>query len=601
MNTSTYLKFKERLAGTGVLLACVFSCYGQEINLSDLSAFKSPSPNWEIASAVRCDPSVKYSLDKASAGAGILVNLPLKDPKLSKDIFSIAEHGDADIELEFMMAKESNSGVYLQGRYEIQLLDSWGKKNPSAGDCGGIYERWDESRPDGQKGFQGYAPRQNASRVPGVWQKMRISFQAPRFDKNGKKVENARVLSLHLNGLLIHENVELTGPTRGGMNNNEVPKGPLRFQGDHGPVAFRNIVIKSFETPKPVLKNLNYSLYEGRVLKKEDLKDARVTREGKSPLIDYTVSNLTNDYVIRYVGKIGIPVKGSYRFSGAFWGGYGNLIIDGKEVFPFSSWHQTSREVELPAGDLSFEYIYSKVNEGDRPGFGLMVSGPGIRQTVLHEIGSVNSPRTSNPIWLEPARETAVHRSFIDYDGKRLPYGLSVGTIDGMNYSVNLANGALFRAWRGGFLNVTPMWQDRGNGTSDPLGSVVNFKDLPQIVRVDGTAAQNYLFKGYTVDANNSPTLIYSVNEKVFRDKISEDASGTFLERTITAESPGTALSFTIAVGKEMIKQPNGWILVDGSYFVKMGEGMEGKIKEEAGSKTLSVEGVNKLGYSILW
>jgi hypothetical protein len=601
MNKRCYKRNYLKWGGVAIATLCAWDGYGQQVVLSDLSSFRNPTANWQLAGSVVADPEVKYSLAKSAEGNGVLVNLPLPDPKQSKDVYSVFEHGDADIELEFMMAKESNSGIYLQGRYEVQLLDSWGKKVASAGDCGGIYERWDETRPDGQKGYQGYAPRQNASRVPGVWQKLRISFQAPRFDKSGKKIENARVLSIHLNGLLIHENVELTGPTRGGMGNNEVAKGPLRFQGDHGPVAFRNIVINPFETPAPVLSELKYRVLDGRVLTKDALGEAKQVQEGASSRIDYTVSSLTNDYVIRYTGKIRIPVKGNYRFSGAFWGGYGNLIIDGKEIFPFSSWHQSSREVELPAGDLTFDYLYSKVNEGDRPGFGLMVSGPGIRQTVLHEVGSVNAARVSNPILLEPARETALHRSFIDFEGKRLPYGLSVGTVGGTNYSVNLANGALLRVWKGDFLNVTPMWLDRGNGTSVPLGSAVNLKDSPQVVRVNNQPVQAYLLKGYKVDEDNYPTLLYTVNQVGFEDRIDVATSGKFIERTLSADVAGTKFSFEVASGAEIVRQPSGLYQIDGAYFVRMAEGSEGKVTLQDGLQVLSVEAEGKVSYQLIW
>jgi hypothetical protein len=90
-----------------------------------------------------------------------------------------------------MMAKGSNSGIYLQGRYEVQLLDSWNVVNVKAGDNGGIYERWNDDKPEGQKGYEGHAPRQNASRAPGLWQHIKISFQAPRFNATGQKTENA--------------------------------------------------------------------------------------------------------------------------------------------------------------------------------------------------------------------------------------------------------------------------------------------------------------------------------------------------------------------------------------------------------------------------
>jgi hypothetical protein len=182
--------------------------------LSDLSFFRSASSNWQIAGDVNADLDSKGLLIVKS-GTGVLVNKPANE-NAKADLYSTEEYGDADLELDYMMTKESNSGIYLQGRYEVQLLDSWGVLNPKPGDNGGIYERWDESRPEGKKGFEGYAPRQNVSKAPGLWQHLKISFRAPRF-VNGVKTENAMMLSVELNGVLIHENVDLFGPTRGAL------------------------------------------------------------------------------------------------------------------------------------------------------------------------------------------------------------------------------------------------------------------------------------------------------------------------------------------------------------------------------------------------
>src|SRR5688572_15637006 len=123
-----------------------------------------------------------------SPGTGILIS-QAEQGKHGQDLLFNTSHGDVDLELEYMMAKGSNSGIYLQGRYEIQLLDSWNTTAPKPGDNGGIYQRWDDSKPEGQKGFEGFAPRQNVSKAPGLWQKLKISFQAPRFDASGKKTE----------------------------------------------------------------------------------------------------------------------------------------------------------------------------------------------------------------------------------------------------------------------------------------------------------------------------------------------------------------------------------------------------------------------------
>lgn len=145
--------------------------------------------------------------------------------------------GDVEVYLEFMLAKGSNSGVYLHGLYEVQIFDSFGSTEPmTSSDCGGIYHRWIDN-----KGVGGSAPRVNACRMPGQWQSYHIWFRAPRFDAAGKKIENGKFLRVIFNGVGVQENVEVEGPTRAAMNMPEAPTNPLMLQGDHGPVAFRNI------------------------------------------------------------------------------------------------------------------------------------------------------------------------------------------------------------------------------------------------------------------------------------------------------------------------------------------------------------------------
>ena len=149
------------------------------------------------------------------------------------------EYGDMRLHIEFTVPKGSNSGVYFMGRYEIQIRDSYQQKNTYPGnECGGIYQRWDEDRRP--KGFEGHSPRIDAARPPGEWQWFEAIFRAPRFE-NGVKVENARFERVTHNGVIVHENVEVTGPTRAAMFEDEQPTGPLMLQGDHGPVAYRNI------------------------------------------------------------------------------------------------------------------------------------------------------------------------------------------------------------------------------------------------------------------------------------------------------------------------------------------------------------------------
>lgn len=154
----------------------------------------------------------------------------------TKDLYTEYEHGDCQIHVEFMVPQGSNSGVYVLGRYEIQILDSWGETELKYGTCGGVYCRWIDNKP-----VDGVPPRVNASKPPGEWQTYDITFQAPKFDANNNKISHATFVEVVWNGEVVHENVEVVGCTRGAMLTEEAATGPILLQGDHGPVAFRNV------------------------------------------------------------------------------------------------------------------------------------------------------------------------------------------------------------------------------------------------------------------------------------------------------------------------------------------------------------------------
>jgi hypothetical protein len=207
---------------------------------SNLGAWQEPLGTWSVVAAVALDPANPKAFT-TQPGAGVTLNSPAGK---TVNVVSKAEHGDAVIHVEFNIPKGSNSGVYLQGRYEVQVLDSFGKAAIGEHDCGAIYQRWDPARGKGKEGYEGHAPRVNASKAPGEWQSFDITFRAPRFDAAGKKTANAKFVKVVHNGQVIHENVEVTGPTRGSIfKDEEAAKGPIVVQGDHGPVAYRSLKI----------------------------------------------------------------------------------------------------------------------------------------------------------------------------------------------------------------------------------------------------------------------------------------------------------------------------------------------------------------------
>jgi hypothetical protein len=206
-------------------------------NGKDLTGWRQPTGDWHAARAVSLDASdpKRFSI---VPGEGVLVN---GAKGKTVNLLTEAEFGDVEAHIEFCISQKSNSGIYLMGRYEVQVYDSYGvEKDKYPGiECGGIYPRWVEGRE-----VEGHSPRVNASKPPGQWQTFDIVFRAPRFDASGRKITNAKFVKIAHNGKVIHENVELTGPTRGPGWEDEKPAGPLLLQGDHGPVAYRSLQIK---------------------------------------------------------------------------------------------------------------------------------------------------------------------------------------------------------------------------------------------------------------------------------------------------------------------------------------------------------------------
>jgi len=134
---------------------------------------------------------------------GVYVNTPP-----STDILTERQFTDFHLHVEFMIPKGSNSGVYLRGRHEIQIYDSFGKQKMAPVDCGAIYGR--------------AVPAANAAKAPGQWQ----TYDVTLFGQH---------LIVFHNGVCIHDNLDLGVPPK---------PGPILLQGDHGQVSYRNLRIK---------------------------------------------------------------------------------------------------------------------------------------------------------------------------------------------------------------------------------------------------------------------------------------------------------------------------------------------------------------------
>lgn len=252
---------KHKITAFILLLLCgLNSSYGQ-VKLRSLKDFEQPTGHWFQANNVEVGSTNNRSLSYLP-GTNVFIN---GETGRTSHLESKESFGDIELHIEFLLPKGSNSGIYFQSRYEIQIFDSYGVENPQYSDCGGIYQRWDESKSKKEKGYEGIPPRVNATLPLGEWQSYDIIFRAPRFNENGEKIKNAMFEKVILNGVVIHENKEVTGATREGLEGNEVPLAPLRLQGDHGKVAYRNILIRKLNDTRETQKNTWVNLFENNV------------------------------------------------------------------------------------------------------------------------------------------------------------------------------------------------------------------------------------------------------------------------------------------------------------------------------------------------
>jgi hypothetical protein len=576
----------------------------KDLPLNSLEAFSQPASQWQIGGDVV--GSYSDTALNTVKGTGILYNdyTHALQYKPGHWLISKMEHGDVLLEFDFMIPKGSNSGIYLQSRYEVQINDSWGVKLPRHGDMGGIYERWKDD-----KGYEGKAPLKNASFAPGLWQHMEISFQAPKFDGSGKKTQSAKFIYVKLNGITLHENIIVSGPTRASAFEDEKAYAPIAFQGDHGVIAIKNIRYAPQEELKTSLSDLRYAYFEKSAKTPEEAAKTKPNSAGVTAVLDSRLASARDQFFLQFEGKLKLPVKDNYTFT-MLYSGDASLEIDGKPVIA-PTWNHlggypVAGSALLDGGEHQFKLWINKDLNWSSPGLSLFIEKPNSRAVALHTPASMPERIPAPLIAVQADGSPELVRSFMEHNNRKLTHVLSVGDPHQVHFAYDLLQGAILQVWKGDFLNATEMWYERGEPqTASALGATKTLAGNCPIynpaLTKDSVAA--YQYKGYTLGSNGIPTFKYEYQNLKLQDHIQAIDNSRGLSRTIIIE--GSQLENTkirIAQGPSIKKINNGiYVVGDQAYFISMDASLTPTIENYLGQQVLVLPAKEKIQYNIIW
>jgi len=239
--------------------------------------------------------------------------------------------------------------------------------------------------------------------------------------------------------------------------------------------------------------------------------------------------------------------------------------------------------------------------------------------TYLKELQAFNSyppdDDPTSPILINVGSEPKLLRAFVDFKGdrkRRLTHTIGVGDPSGINYVYDLESGNLACVWRGAFVDATPMWHDRGDGSFRPRGATqFLFVNQPLAFLANPNDAfpvmskeEEFRTKGYTIgESNGRPTFKFTYQGLDVEDKVypADNNRSITHEVTITNRGAKTGLYYKLAEGSSIVTMPDGsYAIDDKQYYIRSANAAV--IREVNGVKELvtTVDG-NAVKYTIIW
>jgi hypothetical protein len=390
------------------------------------------------------------------------------------------------------------------------------------------------------------------------------------------------------------------------------------IQGDHGPVAIRNIqyaLLNDFSVQKSPVA---YKYYEGKFNDGLDKLSAKtVTRSGTTEAIDTRLADDPNNAALVFDGKFTVKDPGEYRFLVKHAGPV-RLAINGQELIkPGDHFADQSATRNLEGGTHTYSLSYIHNFSWVPPGLGLWLAKKNTRPVALHANTSLPEPAMEPLISVQPTREPEIVRSFMNHEGKKKTHVLSVGYPAGISFSYDLNQGALLQVWKGAFLNTTDMWFERGEPqTASPMGAAIVLPGRSPLALLDNASDPlpntlndhtEIVYKGYTLDERRNALFAYELKGMSFTDQFIPEMTGQSLVRNLKwmAMPAGKTLVLRLASGSIITPLGNNTYAVgDQQYYIQLLGSIKPEIADVNGRKELLLKpatGTTQVQYSLIW
>ncbi len=528
-----------------------------KIDLDNFDQWKigNEDATWKLVSQIGSN-ALMYDEWITEGSAGILYLDGTGDNVSLNTVFT---HKDIDLKCEFMLSSKANLSLVFQGLHEISLRNSW-RAGKGSLLCGLVLDT--------------LSPKVNACKAPGLWQTLHIRYTAPVVDSSGKPLSAARFEEVVLNGTVIHKNVLLSS-----LDKSATTPGPLKVVGHAGPAALRNIEYKSYSDDRIQLVSSTYRVYKGLYKKYDTLTTLTPVRTGNADSLHWGYGDKRAQIV--FESKVKIPTKGDYLFrlraGGPAW-----VLIDGKEVVDNDNTrdygHPFHGKVELTAGEHDLSVIYANYDES------LVVEyeGPNIALTALTVQSSERKHRPVPPLELAVETSPVVQRGFLKHGNAVNRYAISVGSTNGIHYAYDLTTFNILSVWRGGFIDVSNMWVERGEPQLQvPQGAVLELLNIPPLLSsaaaqkgwIDTVSVEENIYtkRGYKIGANGLPVFNYSYNGCSVEDRVETDSAINGVGRiiSITSHENSQELDFLVSRGDKIEGMSDGaYAINDREYYV---------------------------------